>query len=173
MDYRDAVRHFFYQKKIELFITILVIGILAVAAIKIYSGCRERAHVMAGVCEAFDSIRHDASVYYALNGQWPESTKGLKAFTARLWDMQETAYSDDFENSVERIWIENAGIHIRLKQPVGLQGKTASIRPAVPEKDLPGVVIWVCGSRRNSEGWKISGEDKTDISNRLIVPALR
>ena len=77
----------------------------------------------------------------------------------------------DLSGYVKEAKIDDAAIHFFLDR--NLEGKTVTVRPAVPVDDPFGPVIWVCGDRDPATGWMVHGVDRTDVDEKYIHSSWR
>ena len=167
MNYREFSREFVYQKQIELIIVISVIGVLAAIAVPIFSGYRDKA-LLTHVLGEQGIIKQDLSLYYSINGVWPDDKNELYTFISGLWGKEEEGEGFDSNQSIKTIIIKKGAVHYQLNNHVMGTDKTLTLRPAVSVNNCTGPVIWVCKDERDPSKWAVSGDDRTNVPDRSI-----
>ncbi len=158
--YNRSDFYFTRQRMVELLFSILIISILVTVAMPTYNDYRKRAKIIHANGEI--SKETDMYVYYALNGSWPKDKKVLEKFSSDQWTSYSGGYAYD-SNYIQSVSIENGAFHVLFREE--MEGKTLSIRPAVPEADSTGPIILV--SNKEKPGWVLAGSDKTTIDEKL------
>lgn len=152
-----------YRQMIELLASILVIALLVSYAIPRYMKCKSKAYLITFSGQT-EKMRM-GYLYHALTGEWPENETVLRNFNSP--GMVLTELNDSF---IDRVIVENGASHYHYKW--GLNGKTLTLRPAVPVEDPLGPVIWIAGDT-TKKGWTLAGPDRTDVAPNLIGPYLK
>jgi type II secretory pathway pseudopilin PulG len=149
----------------ELLCVILIIGILAATAIKSYMPCISKAHVIS-VTGAFDTVRRDNQIYYALHGEWPKDiSQAIKCGLEKSYKDLGSNYQTDIENGA-------ISFTFNMKDR-RISEKTITMRPVVQADDPFGPVHWVCGDKDGAQGWTIYGADRTSVEDQYIPWSLR
>ena len=151
---------FLFQLLIDHMIAMLILCALLCMAIKTFRPYHKKARlaqVVAGL--PFTDMKMQMMLYRAHRGEWPQDNE--QALSLGGWD--------NFEKGSEYVReakIEGGAIHFTLDKD--LKGKIVTLRPAVPEDNRLGPVIWICGNKDPSEGWMVYGVDRTTVDNRYI-----
>jgi len=156
-------RSLIFQKQLELYMVILIIGILAALAIDAYRLPLNMAKTTLAT-EGPYAARLDSIYYYAHHGEWPKDNEQAAAFG---WDQSYLVENDEPKETV----IENGAIHFYFNED--FPGKVLTLRPAVPADDHFGPLIWVCGNYRPADKWHIYGRDRTNIKEEYIHTHLK
>jgi type II secretory pathway pseudopilin PulG len=147
------------RKEIELLFVILIIAILAVLQLKAYLPARVSAKTVHSAGGAsFHYARIDDIYYHAFHGEWPENNDQVIQF----------GFTDEYTKYgiFDDVQIKDGAVNLHYEKL--FDGKTITLRPAVPAGDKFGPVIWVIGSDRQGSGWHVFGEDHTDVDNKYI-----
>lgn len=150
---------FQFHKQIELCLVILIIAILAVLQIKAYLHAVIYSKTVHSTGAPFQSARMDSMYYYAYHGEWPGNNEQATGFG---WHDQYVDEDDVFED----VLIKDGAINLHFND--FFDGKTITLRPAVPADDKFGPVIWVIGDYRPASKWLVFGDDLTNIERRYI-----
>lgn len=148
-------------RSLDLLISVLIIGILSVIAIKIFTVYKHQAILLHSFGEANTLMKQD-QVYFSLTGMWPEGKDRLEQVTG--WPCQEI--KTEYNSYVTSCDLDHGAVTVTFAKD--LEGKTLTLRPAVPKEDPLGPVIWVAGQGLQREDWTLAGEDKTTVDPRVI-----
>ena len=151
---------------IDDIIAILILSILLAIAIKTYQPYLKIARLTQTIGGSpFTDMKMQMIFYRAHTGEWPKDNQQTLSFGS--WE----GHDVDLPAYVKEAKIDDGAIHFSLDQ--NFQGKTVTLRPAVPADDLFGPVIWVCGDRDPSSGWLVHGVDRTDVDEKYIHSSWR
>lgn len=150
---------YLFHKQIELYFIILIIAVLAVLQIKNYLPALTYSKTVHSIGASFQRARMDSIYYYAFHGEWPEDNDQAVHFG---FNEQYILEDDVFED----VQIRNGAINLKYNK--FFDGKTITIRPAIPADDKFGPVIWIIGDGRPVSEWLVFGDDHTDIENKYI-----
>lgn len=152
----------------ELFIVVVIIGLLSVLALKSYQTALVKAKVMGAITGVFYSAKRDSLLYLALHGEFPENT--AQALSAAV--VQDSYY--EWLPKKQTFSIEHGAVHITFNAAEQhITGKTLTMRPVVQDDDLTGAVHWVCSSTAGGNGWKVYGIDRTNLDDKYIPAVLK
>lgn len=150
---------------LEFLFSVLIIAILTSIASSIYLKFTDKARVLTfvGELQNYNSM----FVYHALHGVWPENDKVLREYEKKSGYFYEKFSWEGV--AFQDITMANGAMHFLYSKE--LEGKTLTVRPAIPEKYPEGPVILI--STRERSGWVIFGEDKTTVEDDIIVRYLK
>lgn len=150
----------------ELMASVLIIGVLAVAALPIfvrYIDIVKVSHIFGG--SPFIEMKMDMMCFHAHHGHWPADNRQTADFGGAV------SYESKDVEFIQKAEIENGAVHFTLAGKFA--GKVITVRPAISQQDDFGPVIWVCDTPRHLNGWKIFGKDRTDVDPKYIHSKLR
>ncbi|MEJ2612497.1 MAG: pilin [Candidatus Thiodiazotropha sp.] len=148
---------------IELLVVLAIISILAAIAIPAYKDYTLRAVVSEGMM-IIQPVREMIEEYHAHYGRFPKDNRAL--------DMPHPEQL--ISRQLEGVKVINGTINIRYRGTSLGRSNTGllTVRPAL-NKDLPTApIIWACG-KAELPGRIISGEDLTNLDNRILPAACR
>jgi hypothetical protein len=102
----------------------------------------------------------------AHTGVWPSDNLEAEALFPDLESLYDIDEPDD-----PVLAIEDGALHLTLKKD--FEGNRLSVRPAVPEGNSLGPIVWFCKSPLKPEGWVVAGKDKSDLPEQYIQNQLR
>ena len=149
---------------VELVVVISVISTVIVLILSGFARTRKSIEVVAATGEALGTYRIPLSVYYALNGVWPNNTDGMRMLLV-------PGFKDLHTNLSDNIQIANGAIDIRLGRP--LTGQVITLHPTVLAGNPLGQVKWVVSAKQTTEGWSLIGEDHTTVDDAFIPKILK
>ncbi|MDA8141695.1 MAG: hypothetical protein M0036_23880 [Desulfobacteraceae bacterium] len=153
---------------IELLCCILIIAALAAMAATIYGGYRKMAQVSAQILSALGSTpKIEMAVYHALTGDWPQNIEQVQS---QPWSLVRDL-STSSDRALQAITIKEKTLVVQMTAP--FEGHVVTVRPAVPERDPLGPVVWFAGTPLHGDGWHIEGMDQTNVPLEYISPTLR
>lgn len=164
MKKKPVAGRFAFYRSTELLFSILIIGILCAFAIPQFMLYKNRAILIHAF--GYKTLLDQVHVYHSLTGLWPADVDQLEAITHSLQLLH-----DDDQAYIESVHVDHGAVDVKYKRE--LEGKTLTLRPAVPNDDLQGPVIWLAGDKLQRQGWTVFGEDKSDVSPVLINQFLR
>jgi hypothetical protein len=155
-----------FKQTLDLLFSITTLGIIVAILIPILLQCKYKAYVIAAI-SSNDQLKMQSVVDYNLTGIWPkdESSFNKTNPAAEIELQKEEVYFVRFAH------IEQGALQITFNSP--FPGKTLTVRPAVPEDDPMGPVIWIAGNLKKNEGWLPAGTDRTDIPVETINDVLK
>jgi hypothetical protein len=101
-------------------------------------------------------------VDYNLTGIWPENESHLDPANPLL----DISVSPENDRYIKNATIEQGALQIIFRAP--LDDKSLTLRPATPESDPQGPVIWIAGHETFNEGWVLAGKDRTTVPAEII-----
>ena len=153
---------YLFHKQIELCLIVLIIGVLAVLQIKNYLPVITYSKTVHSAGASFQSARMDDTYYYAFHGEWPEDNEQAIQFGFNDQYVYVVGY-DVFDD----VRIKDGAINLQYNDEF-FDGKTITLRPAIPANDKFGPIIWVIGNNRQDSEWLVFGDDHTDIEDKYI-----
>jgi len=163
----DDDRHIFpIQFLLDHIFALLIISILILIALKSFLPYHRMAE-LTGIAggSPFLEMKWDMMLYRAHHGVWPKDNQQALRFG---WS---ESYDQGYTRYIKRAEIDTGAINFFLGKD--LEGKTVTLRPAVPAADPLGPVIWICGDKASSFGWKTYGVDRTNVDDTHIHSSWR
>lgn len=157
------MQDYLFHKQIELFLCILIIAVLAVLQLKTYLPAVTYSKTVHLGGAEFQCARMDSIYYYAFHGVWPEDNEQAIQFLFHEFQDQYVLERGVFKD----VRIKDGAINLQYNDE-SFDGKTITLRPAVPAEDKFGPIIWVIGDNKPRSEWIVFGDDHTDIENRYI-----
>jgi hypothetical protein len=155
------MQDYLFYRQIEFWLCILIYCVLAALQLKTYLPAVTYAKTANLGGAEFQCARMDSVYYYAFHGVWPEDNEQAMqfGFHDKYILFQRGVFKD--------VRIKDGAINLQYNDEY-LDGKTITLRPAVPAEDRFGPIIWVIGDNRPRSEWIVFGDDYTDIENRYI-----
>ena len=167
MKYKYLIQEYAFQRHLELFAVILVLGILSVFATETFCNYEKTAWTTQIFGSEYMDHRNQSVLYFAHHGKWPDNNTDAENFSYSIGCGIKKQSTDNY-NIVKKITLDQGSIHITLGNENIGHNKTITLRPAVPAQDSFSTVIWIFGNKRKPADWQIFGKDKTDIDDKYI-----
>ena len=144
----------------EVLATLLIVGVLFAAAIPGYEPFTVKARASEALMLS-STVRARSHVHYALTGRWPESQDSVSEQSTRDEPVSGEMYA----------YLDAGAVHVRFGDEAtagkDLMNRTLSFRPALSEGD--DVLVWMCGMASPPSGYRVVGENKSDVPPEYLL----
>jgi type IV pilus assembly protein PilA len=139
---------------LELFMSLLIIGILIASAIPVYQSYFERAKITEAI-SLMGGAKSNLAEYYSYYGYFPDNLEQHGVKTKGEY--------------TTHITIDNGAMTATLASGnQDVNGFSLSLRPALAENDLPKVITWACGYAQPPARFIIQAENQTNIPRHYL-----
>lgn len=155
----------------ELLVVIIIIMSLAAIAVREYSAYLRKARVAAAAVEKLSIFRTPISAQFALTGKWPRDNAAVLALAPEVFEIR--GREDQMRQVIDRTIFVDGAIDVQVPGlsdgRSGAQDRILTLRPATPQGDPFGPVVFLAGPWRRTDVWSPVGGDRTTVLAQDVI----